>query len=62
MHSGVFEVWETREAHAASLQTDTAKSLIKRALPLLAGPPESGRVLSPVGGLGLASVSRRPPP
>jgi quinol monooxygenase YgiN len=58
----VFEVWETQEAHAASLQLDTAQSLIKRALPLLTGPPESGHVLSPVGGLGLAPVSRRPPP
>jgi quinol monooxygenase YgiN len=49
----VFEVWETQEAHAASLRSDTAQALIKQALPLLAGPPESGQTLTPVGGLGL---------
>ena len=49
----VFEVWQTPEAHAASLQSEMAQALIKRALPLLAGPPESGQVLAPIGGLGL---------
>jgi len=53
----VFEVWETQEAHAASLRYDTARALIKRALPLLAGPPESGQTLTPVGGLGLTNYS-----
>jgi quinol monooxygenase YgiN len=50
----VFEVWETEEAHAASLQLEPTQALITRALPLLAAPPEPGQVLSPVGGVGLA--------
>jgi quinol monooxygenase YgiN len=58
----VFEVWETQEAHAASLQSNTARTLIKRALPLLAGPPASGQTLSPVGGLGLTPAIPRPSP
>jgi quinol monooxygenase YgiN len=48
----VTEVWTDRNAHAASLEDERAQALIKRALPLLAGPPEATE-LRPVGGKGL---------
>jgi quinol monooxygenase YgiN len=48
----VTEVWTDRDTHAASLEDERAQALIKRALPLLAGPPEATE-LRPVGGKGL---------
>ena len=48
----VFEVWEDREAHAASLQDDSVKSLIGAAMPLIGRPPE-GATLNVVAGHGL---------
>jgi quinol monooxygenase YgiN len=49
---GVFEVWDSREAHQASLQLVAVRDLITRARPLLTGPPESVEI-DPLGGLGL---------
>lgn len=49
---GVFEVWESREAHKASLQLETVRELIARARPLIAGAPDSVEI-NPLGGLGL---------
>ena len=49
----VYEVWDDQEAHAASLRREDTQAAIKRAMPLLAGPPEGGIVLTPVGGHGL---------
>jgi quinol monooxygenase YgiN len=49
----VTEVWTDRSEHAASLQLDSVKAQIARALPIIAGPPE-GRELRPVGGKGVA--------
>jgi quinol monooxygenase YgiN len=49
----VYEAWDTKEAHASSLQLDETRAAIQRALPLLAGPPDGGITLTPVGGLGL---------
>jgi quinol monooxygenase YgiN len=49
----IYEVWDDQEAHAASLQRDETKAAIKRAMPLLAGPPDGGIILTPVGGHGL---------
>lgn len=49
---GVFEVWESREAHRASLELESVRSLIERARPLIAGPPESVEI-EPLAGLGL---------
>ncbi len=39
----VFEVWESEEAHAASLQPEEIKALIGRAMPLIAGMGTSTR-------------------
>jgi quinol monooxygenase YgiN len=50
----VTEVWDSREAHAASLTLDSVKAAIQRGRPLIAG--FSNRVETiPVGGLGLGS-------
>ena len=49
---GVFEVWESAEAHRASLQLESVRKLIERARPLIAGPPESVEI-EPLGGVGL---------
>src|SRR5687768_17402496 len=46
------EVWESKEAHEASLKLDSVRSAIQRALPLLAGPPE-GTEFTPIDGAGL---------
>lgn len=49
---GVFEVWDSREAHQSSLQLEAVRTLIERARPLMAGPPESVEV-EPLAGVGL---------
>ena len=48
----VTEVWESREAHAASLTFDTVKAAIDRGRPLIADFSERVETV-PVGGLGL---------
>jgi len=48
----VNEVWVDSESHAASLEQPHVRSLIERALPLLAGPPEALH-LRPAGGKGV---------
>lgn len=47
----VTEAWTSRDAHAASLEQESAQELIRRGLPLLAGPPEATE-LQPLGGKG----------
>ncbi|MBO0781625.1 MAG: antibiotic biosynthesis monooxygenase [Ktedonobacteraceae bacterium] len=47
----VMEVWESREAHAASLNLEPVKEAIKRGRPLIAGM--EGFEMQPVGGKGL---------
>jgi quinol monooxygenase YgiN len=49
----VYEVWDTEQAHAASLELEETHLAIRRAMPLLAGPPDSGLTLTPIGGLGI---------
>jgi quinol monooxygenase YgiN len=49
----VTEVWSSMAEHEASLTLPGAAEGIKRALPLLAGPPEHIDVV-PIGGKGLA--------
>lgn len=49
----IYEAWDTAQAHAASLELEETRAAIHRAMPLLAGPPENGVTLTPVGGLGL---------
>lgn len=53
----VFEVWENREAHSASLELPAVQELISQARPLLAGPPSS-REIEPLGGLGLGRAAK----
>jgi quinol monooxygenase YgiN len=49
----IYEVWDNQETHAASLRRDDTRAAITRATPLLAGPPEGGVILTPIGGHGL---------
>lgn len=48
----VFEVWDDKESHDASLKNQWVRALISEAMPLMAGPPE-GSELNVVGGHGL---------
>lgn len=48
----VTEIWTTKEAHTASLQTDSAKDFISKAMPLLTAKPEQIELL-PIAGKGL---------
>ncbi|MDP9245167.1 MAG: antibiotic biosynthesis monooxygenase [Chloroflexota bacterium] len=48
----VFEVWDDKAAHDASLQLDRVRATIAKARPLIAGMGESLE-LRPVGGQGL---------
>jgi quinol monooxygenase YgiN len=48
----VTEAWTTRAAHDASLQQESVKAQIAKAMPLLAGRPDATE-LRPVGGKGL---------
>lgn len=49
----VYEAWDTQQAHASALALDQTHAAIQRAMPLLAGPPDGGITLTPIGGLGL---------
>jgi quinol monooxygenase YgiN len=49
----VTEAWTSREAHQASLEEEATRALIQRAMPLIAGLPERGIELRPVGGKGV---------
>lgn len=51
----VTEVWESAEAHQASLNMESAKEAIKRGLPLIGEPVESIKLV-PVGGKGLSEA------
>ncbi|MDI4645964.1 putative quinol monooxygenase [Cohnella hashimotonis] len=47
----ITELWESREAHAASLQNEQVRELIGRCMPLIA---EAGGIkVKPIGGKGL---------
>jgi quinol monooxygenase YgiN len=48
----VFETWDDKEAHDASLQDEQVRSLIAEAMPLVGGAP-SGTELRVVGGYGI---------
>lgn len=49
----VFELWDDKEMHDASLRVDSVRALIAEAMPLLAGPP-AGSELRVLGGHGLS--------
>jgi quinol monooxygenase YgiN len=48
----VTEIWTSMEAHGTSLQMDSAKTLIAKAMPLITAKPEQIKLL-PVSGKGL---------
>jgi quinol monooxygenase YgiN len=48
----VTEAWTSREAHDRSLEDDEVRTLIARAMPLMASPPDAV-TLAPAGGKGL---------
>ncbi|MBI5950524.1 MAG: antibiotic biosynthesis monooxygenase [Chloroflexi bacterium] len=48
----VFEMWDDRESHDASLRNEQVRGLIAEAMPILAGAP-SGSELSVAGGHGV---------
>jgi quinol monooxygenase YgiN len=48
----VYEVWDDKESHDASLKDDRVRSLIMEAMPLMGGSPESVE-LRVVGGHGV---------
>lgn len=50
----VFEVWQSKEHHAASLQLPATKAAIAQAMPMLTGDFTS-RELDVVGGLGVSA-------
>ena len=49
----VSEIWESKEAHAASLTREDVRALIGQAVPLLKTPPQGGVKLIPLVGKGL---------
>lgn len=51
----VTEAWRSRDAHRTSLEDEGVRSLIQRAMPLIAELPERTIELRPVGGKGLPS-------
>lgn len=50
----VTEVWDTKEDHENSLKIEAVRSLISKAVPLLAGQPQRGHELSFLGGHGIS--------
>lgn len=55
----VFEIWQTKEHHAASLQLPQVKASISAAMPMLTGE-FTGQELTVVGGLGVRSPNDQP--
>jgi quinol monooxygenase YgiN len=54
----VYELWDSADAHRASLEVEAVRSAISRAMPLLVGPPNGQLTLTPVGGLGMPGARR----
>ncbi|GAB5526169.1 MAG: antibiotic biosynthesis monooxygenase [Roseivirga sp.] len=48
----ITEVWDSKADHDASLQNPEVRALIGTAMPLLDGPPQKGKELKVLGGLG----------
>ena len=49
----VTEVWDSKEDHDNSLNTEAVKALISQAIPLIDGRPEKGQELEILGGKGI---------
>lgn len=47
----VYEMWDDKESHDASLRHEPVRALIAEAMPLISGPP-SGTELRVIGGHG----------
>lgn len=52
----VMELWDSKEAHDASLTRDDVRALIGQAIPLLKGQPD-GASLTPIAGNGITGKS-----
>lgn len=50
----ITEVWDNKEAHHNSLKLDAVKTLISKAVPILAEPPKGGQEMQVLGGLGVS--------
>jgi len=50
----IFEIWNDKEAHDASLKDDRVRSLIAKAMPFMVGAPD-GVELKFVGGHGIGN-------
>ncbi|NIR62492.1 MAG: antibiotic biosynthesis monooxygenase [candidate division Zixibacteria bacterium] len=48
----VIEIWDTKEAHDASLKIDEIREIIRGAMPLMGDPPKSVE-MEVIGGYGL---------
>lgn len=51
----ITEVWDSKANHDASLENQSVRDLISKAIPLLAGKPEKGQELNVLGGFGVGS-------
>lgn len=49
----VTEIWESREDHDNSLKVEGVRELIKKAMPIIDGPPQKGQELQVIGGTGV---------
>lgn len=49
----VTEIWERKEDHDNSLNVEGVRDLIKKAMPILNGPPAPGQQLDILGGAGI---------
>ncbi len=49
----ITEIWDSKEAHGASLQLPGVRALIAEAMPLLDGAPSGGQQLQVLGGHGV---------
>lgn len=47
------EVWDSKEDHDNSLQLESVRAIISRAMPLIGTPPQKGQELTVVGGIGI---------
>ena len=49
----VTEIWESKEDHDNSLKAEDVRTLIMKAMPIIAGPPQKGQELDILGGAGI---------
>lgn len=49
----ISEVWDSKEDHGQSLQLDAVRTLIGKAMPIIAEPPKTNTMMVVKGGVGL---------